>query len=917
MKARLEKLRNDIALSTQKNSFLFIAFIIPCLIMLMIYIALEVFPFGNNSVLVLDLNGQYVYFFEDLKHKLLEGSSMLYTWTRSLGGEFMGIFAYYLSSPFSFLVALFPDNNMTEALLLIILLKTGCMGVTMAYYLNESHPTKKFNTVIFSTCYALSAFAVVMANNTMWMDCLILLPLVTLGIERLVKKGAFKLFVFSVAMSLLTSFYIGYMVCIYVAFYFFYYYLASSSNNGNNYYLEDNHFFKSFLRIVVYSAIAIAIASIIILPAYTSLQFGKNEFSDPVYTFNQRFDWLDLVVKLFPGSYDTVRPEGIPFVYCGTIVLLLMPMYFLTSRINHRERLMGGALIIFYLISFNIDALDIIWHGFQKPNWLNYRYSFIFSFILIVFAYKAFGKLKYANYKNVALIGGILAVLVFLIQKQNYEHVDDLKTVGFSLLCITIFCVALYFVYSKKHRATAVPIVALLVFAELFTSGLMNAVALDEDVIMSSRDSYNDYMNAVRPAVEFVKDYDTGPFYRMEKNFHRQDDGRTNDSMALNFYGISNSTSTLNKESIEILHRFGYASESHWSQYLGGTPVSDALLGIKYVISKYEINNLIYNELKQIPVDPSLWSSITLDYVSDENNLFVYENPLALSLAYASSKDVLDFRLTDNESPFLVMNSLVSAITGSPNLELFTVNKLYDTTFVNIDMNFATNHRKYSCSNEGNIAQIEYTVPVESGKPLYMYIPTDYPRECSLYVNGESVGDYMGNKTDCVKYLGVFDYDGTVTVTLRLKDEPIYIRVKEEFFFTLDTELFKNVFTELSKGNLNITSFDTDRFEGNISVGEGQELLYTSVVFDEGWIVKVDGKEMPLIKTTDGFIAVEISEGKHHITFTYRPKCYVLGSALSIIGLISFSGAIAAEYVIKKRKRDKILRELNAVSEEI
>ena len=150
------------------HSFLFLAFIIPVIIMWMIYIALEVFPFGNNSVLVLDLNGQYVNFFADLKNKLSEGGSFLYSWTRSMGGEYMGIFAYYVSSPFSFLVSLFSHSSITEALLLIILLKAGTMGVTMSYYLNESHKTTPLNTIIFSTCYALSGYAVVMANNTMW-----------------------------------------------------------------------------------------------------------------------------------------------------------------------------------------------------------------------------------------------------------------------------------------------------------------------------------------------------------------------------------------------------------------------------------------------------------------------------------------------------------------------------------------------------------------------------------------------------------------------------------------------------------------------------------------------------------------------------------------------------------------------------
>lgn len=908
MKEKLKLFKNRLLELTDHNSYLILSFIVPIVILWMIYIALEVFPFGNNSVLVLDLNGQYVNFFDDLKHKVLEGGSMLYTWTRTLGGEFMGIFAYYLSSPFSFLVALFPDNNMTEALLLILLLKSGSMGATMAYYLNESHPTKKLNVIIFSSCYALSAYAVVMAHNTMWIDCMILLPLVTLGIERLIKKGHFKLFVFSLAMSLLTSFYIGYMVCIYVAIYFFYYYIASSSRYGNNFWLEDNHFFKSLLRIIIYSAIAICIAMIIILPARTSLQFGKDEFTNPNFTFAQRFDWLDLIVKLFPGSYDSVRPEGLPFIYAGTIVLLLCPMYFITSRISWRERMMGGAIIIIFLLSFNINALDIVWHGFQKPNWLNYRYAFMFSFILIAMAYKAFGKIHFANYKHVVFTGGILTALILIIQKLNYKNVKDFKTVWFSILCIAAFCVALWFVYKQKYRGMATAVIALLVFAELFTAGLMNAVALDEDVVMSSRDSYNYYMNAVRPAVQYVKDYDSSEFYRMEKNFHRQNNGRTNDPMTLDFYGISNSTSTLNKSAINLLHRYGYASRSHWSQYLGGTPVADAILGIKYVISNKEIENQVWEEIGRTPVD-----ELYRDYVMTKpDELIIYENPYALSLAFATSMDAAKLEITDFESPFELMNALAASFMGSEDeIEIFENVKVKDTEYININTNFATNHRKYSAKDASKVAEIEMIVKVPAGEPVYMYIPTDYPRECTLYINDTKIGGYMGNKSDCVYYLGIYDEEQEVSVKLRLKDDPIYVRTKQQYFFSLNSELFKEVFSELSKGNMEITKFEEDYIEGNVTVSEGQSLLFTSITFDEGWIIEIDGKKQELIKTHDGLIAVEITEGTHKVTFTYRPKCFVAGSALSIFGLIAFVGAIAFDEYKKLSDKKKWAKENN------
>ena len=83
---------------------LYFSFLAPLAGMFFIYCFLGVYPAGNNSVLVLDLNAQYIYYFEQLRSILTEGKSIVYTFERAAGGEFMGMFAYYLSSPFSLLV---------------------------------------------------------------------------------------------------------------------------------------------------------------------------------------------------------------------------------------------------------------------------------------------------------------------------------------------------------------------------------------------------------------------------------------------------------------------------------------------------------------------------------------------------------------------------------------------------------------------------------------------------------------------------------------------------------------------------------------------------------------------------------------------------------------------------------------------
>lgn len=886
MKSRLKNLKD-------KYGFLFFAFIAPMLLMWMIYIAIKVYPFGNNSVLVLDLNGQYVYFYEELRQKLLEGGSLLYSWSRTLGGEFPGIIAYYVASPFALLTLLFPKNHMTEALLCIILLKTGSMGATMAYYLNYSYKSKKLNTIIFSTAYALSAYAVVQAHNSMWIDNLILLPLVVMGIEQLIKKRKFKLYTVSLALCLLTNFYIGYMMCLFVIVYFIYYYFSHNANNENNFYLETNHFWKSVGRIAVYSLIAICMAMIIVYPAYYSLQFGKTTFSTTKWSLGQNFDFLDMFTKFFPGSYDTVRPAGLPFVYCSTLALILLPIYFITSKIKAKERIGGGIILGFFVLFFNTWAIDIVWHGFQRPNWLNYRYSFMFIFLMIVMAYKAYANLEFTNYKYIAFIGGAYVLALMFIQKQDYSYISDQDCIWLSIGLICIYLVILYAEHRDKGRLKqlATATVAIVVFLELFIAGLLNTLALDKDVVISSRDSYVNYMNKMQPLVDYVKEYDTSPFYRMEKDIHR----KTNDPMALDFNGISNSTSTLNASVIELLHELGYASKSHWTKYLGGTPVSDSLIGLKYLILEKDCANLAYEKI----------------YTDEENGYSIYKNPYALSLGYGVNSAINDLEFSDYHSPFNLMNEMITNMLGSKDtIEVFKKMEVTSSSKNNLSVSFTNLHTKYTKADSDSSASLTFKFEVPAGVAAYMYLPTDYPRECSYRVNGKSSGKIMGNESDRIISLGVYDTKTTLTVEIVYDKEPFYIMNNEDYFYYIDNDTLDDAMKRLAESNLNITSFKDTKINGTVNMTDGKTLMFTTIPYDAGWHVKVDGQTVETVKTGNSLLAFNVGEGEHTIELSYLSDAFLYGSIITVGGVIAFAAAIVIDNA-KRRRRNRLWAESN------
>ena len=891
-----------------KSSYLWLSFIIPSVIMYLIYLAMEIHPFGDGSVLVLDLNAQYVYFYEALHEFVWGDASLLYSFSRQLGGEYMGIYAYYVASPFSYIVALFPKTMVLEALLCIFLLKTGLCGFTCGWYLSKITPAdklKKNNIIVFSCMYALCSYAIVHQSNSMWIDALIWLPVLTYSIEQLIKYRKFKLFVISLSFTMMSNYYIGYMACIYVALYFFYYYIAHSQDNANNPWREKTHFAKSLLRILLYSILGLGISAVIIFTAYYSLSFGKNTFSNPSWEFKLKFDIMDYLTKFLPGSYDTVRRKGLPFVYCGTLTLFMLPIYFISSKRTNREKIMSGVMIAVFSLCFMINIVDLVWHGFQEPNWLNYRYSFMLSFLLLVMAYKGFCDMDNISSKVHMTTAAILTLFIVVAQKYTFESynkekgapLDAIQTIAFSLLCIAVYLIIISVYKNSGNKKQSMGILlTIVVCIELFANGLSNVVGFDKDVIYSSYSSYHDFMDKIRPTVDAVIEKDPS-FYRMEKINHR----RTNDNMALNIRGLSNSSSTLNKETVSFLSNMGYSSAAHKSIYKGGNIVNDSLLGLRYIIAPKEDS-----DEKKITEEDNL--KIYLDeaydlFMSDEN-YNVYFNPYALSIAFAVDSSVADFNFKDENdkaiyfTPYEKINAVISSMLGSSDgVEMFKPIDDYDIATSNSSVSSIDKHNKYVPKDSNAAATVTYSFTATRDGYVYFYLPSLYPREVELTLNGQSYGTFYGDDTSRSLLLGYFEEGDEIKLAMKLKSTVLYVKNKVAAFYYLDEEVFKNCFNTLSQTQLVIDDeYKEDHLKGTINTLAENQTIQTTIPYDEGWIVKIDGKRVDTYKTFDSLIAFDISEsGEHTVDIIYRSDAFVYGMTITVISVALFAVLIIFE----------------------
>jgi len=212
-------------MSKQKKSALFLgSFFVPFLLLIILWMVMGLAPFGNKNLLVSDLGTQYMPFLRAFKQQFQEGNLSVYSFSNGIGGPILALIAYYVVSPFNFLILLFPYEQLPIAILFIITLKIASMGSSMFYYLDKTYSRSSLYTLLFSTSFSLCGFVAAYSLNFMWLDALILLPLLIFSLQQLWEKKKYVLYSFFLFLTIITNYYMGYMVCIFAVCYSAYWY---------------------------------------------------------------------------------------------------------------------------------------------------------------------------------------------------------------------------------------------------------------------------------------------------------------------------------------------------------------------------------------------------------------------------------------------------------------------------------------------------------------------------------------------------------------------------------------------------------------------------------------------------------------------------------------------------------------------
>lgn len=224
---------------------------------------------------------------------------------------------------------------------------------------------------------------------------------------------------------------------------------------------------------------------------------------------------------------------------------------------------------------------------------------------------------------------------------------------------------------------------------------------------------------------------------------------------------------------------------------------------------------------------------------------------------------------------------------------------------------------KYKKINEDGTATVTIRFTATNSDKVYMFIPATTKNECKLYVNESSSGTYFGNESCCIVELGSFSAGETVSVKLELQKESVYLGSGCDYFATLDLDAFREIMPRLQTSSFDINTHSEDTLIGTIHILPGQELVYTSIPYDKGWVVTANGQEIETFEILGGLTAFRLDAGSYNLEMKYRPACALYGSILSVAGIVLFAAVWVGEYTVKKRRTKKaaILPEAVELSE--
>ncbi len=912
--------------------------LLPVVVLVACLALASIYPFGDISLLGedCDLAYQYANLLAWFQNVLMGDANLLYSQGKSLGGNMFATYSYYVASPLNLLLVFFPQGDIEDFYFFTRLLRTALCGIAIAVFVerrlsNVARPV----TVALAIGYALCQYNIVQATNIMWLDAPILLPLVALGVWRFVSDGRMKLFVVSLAVSIWSCWYTGYMMVIASLFVFVLEYWLQANEHGGKF--PWRAFARKLVKFGLVLLLVAAATAVILAPSVYGLLSGKGDSVEAGSGFRRCWPW-DFFTAVLPLNfeYNWSRPQ----LFCGTLTLGAVLMLLFTRRVPKRDRVAFASMLFALLLCMLVSALDRVWTGFTDVNNYYCRWSFVVEFFILFAAAYALNKglpnRREALRVLICLVAlGAIGLALGGFSSFRGEYAISLLQSGttsdeFVLACFSFFsapvcfalfvaaCLALFGVralarYSgfgpkgssdgsapsdaggvnvvRRYRSgkVAAVLLVLLVSVDMGVNAL-SVMVVDQDVCRKVFDGeYTQYNLEAVEGLASLEEADPG-LYRVDKTYsvvhdHTRFRVPTSESLALGYMPLSSYLSTNDTGVSRFMGNMGYMPrQGDAAGVIQGTfPAavlpSDSLLGLRYVATGDAIYG--YQETGIESGGRGKWS--------DGSKHYWYKNSDAFPLAFGVGSGAVA-SIGEQSDAFTYQNKLFQVLFG-----------------IDDQMYTALDATKVSSDDSG----IRWVVEQASTSDL-CYVEVRSTKNYKRYfLDGFQLS--IGDKAVKGGYYHSFTY-GIVPAGNIAADEEVVLSGPAEIGSDEGMTLYlveanKNLLDQLSaQANAKAATFNEFR-DGYISASytasAEDAYLFMSVPYDAGWTVKVNGQVVQPETVGDCLMAIPVTEGENSIELSYCSPLLVQGAVVSALAWLSMAVCSVWLYCRKRREHDR------------
>ena len=830
------------------------SFLVPALTMLVIFVIQQIYPFGERSFLHIDMYHQYFPFLVEFYHKLKNGESLFYSWNTGIGSNFLALYVYYLASPFNWLCVLIPEKFLMEFLSYMVIIKIGLCGLAFTYYIRKHSHNDSWAILCFSLFYALSGFMAAYNWDVMWLDVIVLAPIIILGVERLVNEGKCHLYCITLGLSILSNYYLSIMLCMFLVLYFVVLLVArepcaehtSAPLAFPKLDRVSNFYGKAVIRFGVYSLLAGGMAAVLLLPELAALRF--TEFSDINFPTKLK-TYFPIIDMLARHCFNVTVETGLdhwPNIYCGVLAFVLLPLYVLQKGIPLRQKVPKLLLLAFMLVSFSTNVLNFIWHGLNYPDSLPARQSFLYILLLLTVCYEAF---LYIHEYSGSMIGAVYAgVLFFLLFCEKMVTDDAISGTCFLVTGIFLLVYAGLIYYDRKYekchgnasRLLCICAVLVTVAESGVNTYLTSVPTVSRSTYLSNYDSYQILTGRT------VRN-ERGDFFRFEKFARRTQ----NDAMLIGFQGGSYFSSTLNSLVSDFYEQYGMRASRVNYCYEGATPVTAALLSTRYMLYTLDRG---YDNLFEL--------------ADTEGKLYLYKNNYALPPGYMITSPNASFNDAGKVEENIHENGMDDKNLNPVQRQNKLVHRLgiAGDVFLKVDIHSYGSEAELCIDEDAHYYAYTSNTKIDTIKMNYEEETKSFSQIKKKYIldlGYHEAGETLSLKSDNGENLNLAVYK---------VNEPVLAQ-------------FINL---LSQQTLTVDDYDETTLNGHIDVISAGQLVL-SIPYDPGWTLYVDGVRTDMDLFEDTFIGTYLEAGSHTITLKYFPQGFLPGVIVTIICILLFT----------------------------